>query len=181
MVSLVRTWWWRGEGASISLTRRRRFTFTGLLPLWSAQRDGDLSAGRHKLGNTINKKPRRLMRPSCLFRELPGSCLYGHTKRISLLTLGGGPSQQPRRCHITFDTVNGPLHRLRHFFHSLADLRPCSGVMAERKSGDAHGGGGAPPRNAGPGRGRVWGAARPGRRAVCRQRADHWEEEGSVA
>lgn len=34
------------------------------------------------------------------------------------------------------------------------------------KSGGAQGGGGAPPRNAGPGRreGRVWGAARPGRR-----------------
>ena len=52
----------------------------------------------------------------------------------------------------TFGTVDGPLHRPRPVFRDLADLRSCSGVMAEMKSGDAQGGGGAPPRNAGPGR-----------------------------
>ena len=52
----------------------------------------------------------------------------------------------------TFGTVDGPLHRPRPVFRDLADLRSCSGVMAEMKSGSTQGGGGVLPRNAGPGR-----------------------------
>lgn len=50
----------------------------------------------------------------------------------------------------------------------------------EMKSGGAQGGGGAPPRNAGPGRrrGRVWGAAMAGRREPLPRADDPGRREG---
>ena len=117
----------------------------------------------------------------------------GAVRKLSLWTNKRDQPSHARRWSIpssladatfTFGTVDGPLHRPRPVFRDLADLRSCSGVMAEMKSGSTQGGGGVLPRNAGPGRRegpRLGCGTAGGRRGRCRQRTDHWEEERSVA
>lgn len=70
----------------------------------------------------------------------------------------------------SFAAVGGPLHGPWQVFRDLADLRSCSGVMAEMKSGDAQGGEGPLPPTIGPMGGGVRRMGVPQIRRLCRVR-----------